>query len=59
MDEIEGYVLGAVGILILGASLSLQVVALANSRPWMALLFTVGVIAGGFLYRAGFRLASR
>lgn len=49
----------SVRILVFGASVTGQVVAFANARPLTALLLTLGVLGGGLLYRAGYRLASR
>lgn len=59
MNRVEGYALGAFGILLVGASVTGQVVAFANARPLTGLLLTLGVLGGGLLYRTGYRLASR
>ncbi|HSD49561.1 MAG TPA: hypothetical protein VLE71_07000 [Actinomycetota bacterium] len=59
MDRLEGYALGAFGILVTGASVTGQVVAFTNGRPLIALLLALGVLCGGSLYRTGHRLASR
>lgn len=59
VDRLEGYALGAFGLILIGVSLATQIVAIANGQLWMAVVFTLGILGGGLLYRAGFRLASR
>jgi hypothetical protein len=59
VEHWESYVLGAFGILLAIASLVFQIVALALGRPWSALLYTIGVVAGAFLYRTGYRQLSQ
>jgi hypothetical protein len=59
MERWEAYALGVLGILLVVASLTLQVIAVATGAPWSALPLALGVIIGALLYRAGYRVLSR
>lgn len=59
MKHWESYVLGAIGITIAVPSLAAQIIVIADDRPWTAALYSIGVVVGALLYRAGYQLRRR